>query len=105
MRDEMKKKQLQAIMAKRIRQFRLEHNLTQEQMAEKLRISPRSYGDLERGTMGCSLQTYLQFLMCLPETERRLLEKEYEQIANEEENRNEDHEERRPHRRNLQPLI
>jgi len=103
-RDDIKK-QMQAIMSKRIRQFRLEHNLTQEQMAEKLRISPRSYGDLERGTMGCSLQTYLQFLMCLPEEERRLLEKEYEQLTKEEVHGNEDDEGHGSHRRDLQPLI
>ena len=105
MRDETQKKWLQVFAAK-LRQFRLKHNLTQEQMAEKLGISPRSYGDLERGAMGCSLQTYFQFLMCLPEQDRRFLEQEYEQLTREEEEAcHEDDEGYRPHRRDLQPLI
>lgn len=79
MREEIRKL-LQALMAERIGQFRDEQNLTQEQMSEKLMMSPRSYRDLERGITGCSLQTYLQFQLCLPRDEANSLLEEYEKL-------------------------
>ena len=48
--------------------LRTERNLTQENMAEKLRISSRAYGDLERGKY-CFSTTALLFMMNMMEDE------------------------------------
>ena len=48
--------------------LRTERNLTQENMAEKLRISCRAYGDLERGKY-CFSSTALLFMMNMMEDE------------------------------------
>ena len=79
MREEIRK-QMQKLMTERIGQFRDEQNLTQEQMSEMLMMSPRSYRDLEHGVTGCSLQTYLQFQLCLPREEANRLLEEYEKL-------------------------
>lgn len=47
--------------------FRYKENLTQEQIAHLLRISARSYSDLERGKYGVSAVTLLLFLALLPD--------------------------------------
>ena len=41
------------------------HKLTQEAMAESLRISPRSYAYLEKGSNGCSATTLMFFFLVL----------------------------------------
>lgn len=43
--------------------------ISQEQMAALLRISPRSYGDLERGKSGFSAVTLVFFRALLPDEE------------------------------------
>lgn len=48
--------------------LRAERNLTQENMAEKLRISSRAYGDLERGKY-CFSSTALLFMLNMMEDE------------------------------------
>ena len=48
--------------------LRTERNLTQENIAEKLRISCRAYGDLERGKY-CFSSTALLFMMNMMEDE------------------------------------
>ena len=48
--------------------LRTERNLTQENMAERLRISSRAYGDLERGKY-CFSTTALLFMMNMMENE------------------------------------
>lgn len=85
MREEIRKL-LQGLMTERIGQFRDEQNLTQEQMSEMLMMSPRSYRDLEHGITGCSLQTYLQFQLCLPRDEANRLLEEYEKLREKAEN-------------------
>lgn len=45
---------------------RKEAKISQEQMAAFLRLSPRSYGDLERGKSGFSAVTLIFFLAMLP---------------------------------------
>lgn len=66
---------LQDFLAEKIRQYRAEHSMTQEQMAEMLRISPRSYIDLEHKRYGCSATTAFFFLIRLDvETLLRLLD-------------------------------
>ena len=53
---------------KQIRQIRKDAKLTQEQMAEKLRITGRAYSDLERGRYAASAPT-LMFLFSMLDTE------------------------------------
>jgi len=55
------KEALKNFMADRIKQFRRSKDLSQEAMAERLRIDPRSYSDLERKVYSCSLLTFFFF--------------------------------------------
>jgi len=43
-------------VSKRIREFRLQKNWTQEEVAEKLKISTNGYGCIERGTTEVTLR-------------------------------------------------
>lgn len=52
-----------------VRSFRLERNMTQEKMAEQLRVTARAYGDLERGKFCFSAVTLLYFQMMLSNDE------------------------------------
>lgn len=56
---------LQAVLAKN----RSERGLTQEKMAASLYLTPRAYGDLERGTSGFSAVTLMLFLSQLTDKE------------------------------------
>lgn len=56
---------LQEFLVERIKDCRQEHHFTQEVMAEKLHISPRSYAYLEGGTYGCSAATLMFFILIL----------------------------------------
>ena len=60
---------LQIFLLERIKGYRKGHNLTQENMAESLRISPRSYAYLEKGDNGCSATTLMFFFLILTEEE------------------------------------
>lgn len=60
---------LQTVLRKRIYSFRKLHGLTQEQMAELLRVSPRSYCDQEQGAYGFSALSLISFLLLLNNTE------------------------------------
>ena len=48
-------------------------NLTQDEMAERLRITSRAYGDLERGKYCLSAIALLFFLLMLSDDERKTL--------------------------------
>ena len=50
--------------------YRKRRSLTQEQMAEQLRITSRAYGDLERGRYCFSALALLMFLSILSAEER-----------------------------------
>lgn len=52
-----------------LRPWRKERGLTQEDMAEELRMSSRSYAALERGESGFSATTLLFFLALLTDEE------------------------------------
>lgn len=52
-----------------IKVIRYKRHLTQEEMAECLRISPRSYSDLERGKSRFSGPSLLFFLLSLTDEE------------------------------------
>lgn len=56
-------------LTKSVRSFRLEQNMTQEKMAEQLRVTARAYGDLERGKFCFSAVTLLRFQMMLSNDE------------------------------------
>ena len=58
-----------AYLTPRLRPWRKERGFTQEKMAEKLRMSSRSYAELERGESGFSATTLLLFLCLLPDEE------------------------------------
>ncbi len=49
----------------KVKLARLEKKLTAEEMAEKLGISLRTYGNLERGSTGISLGTFLSATILL----------------------------------------
>lgn len=74
---------LQNFLAEHIRQFRAEHNYTQEQMAERLRISPRSYIDLEHKRYGCSGPTAFFFLLLLDNEARVQLFNDFRKLIDE----------------------
>lgn len=56
---------LQGILTDRILVYRTDNHYTQEQMAELLHISPRSYFDIEHGKYCCSAITLIFFLLIL----------------------------------------
>lgn len=60
---------LKNFLAVFVHSWRKERGLTQEQMAEFLRITPRSYGDLERGRFCFSTNALIFLLLLLNEKE------------------------------------
>lgn len=66
---------LKEILAKYADTFRKTNHLTQEEMAERLRITSRAYGDLERGKYCFSTPALLFLLLLLNDDEvNQLLE-------------------------------
>ncbi len=63
---------LRALFQTELRGYRAQSGDTQEEMAEKLRVSPRSYIDLEYGKYSLSSVTLLFFLSHL--TDREIVE-------------------------------
>lgn len=81
---------LRVFLTEQIKSRRKALHLTQESMAEKLRISPRSYISLEQGKSGCSAATLMFFLLILSNEDllqlfaafrRHLKEKESHEVA------------------------
>lgn len=68
-RREGMKKALQDQFPVELKKYRLGEGLSQEQMARTLKVSLRSYIDLEHGTTSPSALTLAMFLMLLPEDE------------------------------------
>ena len=68
---------LQRYLKIRLRSYRFTRELTQEQMAELLHISPRAYYDLEIGKYGFSALTLVFFLSALPAYEAAELLQEF----------------------------
>ena len=58
---------LKVLLMERVKTHRKALRITQETMAEYLRISPRSYISLERGDNGFSATTLMFFLLILSE--------------------------------------
>lgn len=62
-------------------QLRQRRGLTQEEMAEKLRITARSYGDLERGKFCFSAPALMALLLILKEDEVAELLNDFRKIT------------------------
>lgn len=60
---------LRKVFSEEIKKCRTQRQLTQEQMAERLCMEPRSYIDLEHGECGCSGLTVVLFLLQLKDEE------------------------------------
>lgn len=59
----------QSFLVSRVKSFRAEKGLSQEEMAEMLRIAPRSYFDLEHENCAYSATSLMLFLLALTESE------------------------------------
>lgn len=86
---ENSKQLLMSYLRKEIHSFRNQKGYSQEMMAEKLHIAPRSYFDQEHGKYGFSALSLIYFLLLLPEDEvivflknfRKLLQRSEEDAA------------------------
>lgn len=61
---------MKELLSELTKQTRTERGLSQEQMAELLRITVRAYGDLERGTYCFSSKALLFLFLLLTEPEK-----------------------------------
>lgn len=61
---------IQPILSKMLGEYRKLHHYSQETMAENLRISPRSYSDLELGKSKFSGPSLLFFILTMTEAEQ-----------------------------------
>lgn len=61
------------VLAEYANSFRKHRNLTQDEMAERLRITSRAYGDLERGKYCFSTIPLLFLLIMLNDAELKIL--------------------------------
>ena len=64
---------LAELLSKELYSLRQQKSLTQEAMAEQLRISSRAYSDLERGKYAASAPTLLFFFSMLEADAQRVL--------------------------------
>lgn len=72
---------LAELLSKELYSLRQQKSLTQEAMAEKLRISSRAYSDLERGKYAASAPTLLfLFSMLEADTQRVLIQQFMKQV-------------------------
>lgn len=72
---------LAELLSKELHSLRQQKSLTQEAMAEKLRISSRAYSDLERGKYAASAPTLLfLFSMLEADTQRVLIQQFMKQV-------------------------
>ena len=72
---------LAELLSKELYSLRQQKSLTQEAMAEQLRISSRAYSDLERGKYAASAPTVLfLFSMLEADTQRVLIQQFMKQV-------------------------
>lgn len=72
---------LAELLSKELYSLRQQKSLTQEAMAEQLRISSRAYSDLERGKCAASAPTLLfLFSMLEADTQRVLIQQFVKQV-------------------------
>lgn len=68
-------------MRGKLKSYRHTHNLSQECMSEYLRISPRSYADIEHGRYGMSAHTLVMFMLLMSDSEILQLMQELGELA------------------------
>ena len=68
--------------------IRVKLNLTQQQMAELLRITPRAYQYLESGTNGFSASSLILLLSLLSDEDRRMFFRDFQKVLREAESKN-----------------
>ena len=79
---------LAELLSKELYSLRQQKSLTQEAMAEQLRISSRAYSDLERGKYAASAPTLLfLFSMLEADAQRVLIQQFMKQVQRDEQNR------------------
>ncbi|MBR2402631.1 MAG: helix-turn-helix transcriptional regulator [Lachnospiraceae bacterium] len=78
---DMYKAPLKECLSDYVLRFRKEQKLSQEKMAELLRMTPRAYGDLERGKFCFSTQTMLFFFSLLETEEMVEIMDEFREIV------------------------
>ena len=61
---------IQPVLARMLGEYRQKCDFSQERMAENLRISTRSYSDLERGKSNLSGPSLLFFVLAMTEAEQ-----------------------------------
>ena len=64
--------QIQPVLAKMLGDYRHKYHYSQERMSENLRISPRSYSDLELGKNNFSGPSLLFFFLTMDDADRFL---------------------------------
>lgn len=69
----MYKELAKSFLSARVQNFRNSTKKTQQEMADELRITPRAYGDLERGKYCFSATSLIFFFLLLTEEESRSL--------------------------------
>ena len=62
--------QIQPVLAKMLGDYRHKYHYSQERMSEHLRISPRSYSDLELGKSSFSGPSLLFFFLTMDDADR-----------------------------------
>ena len=62
-------KDLNLLISRKLYEYRMENSYSQERMAEKLNISPRSYWEQKKGKSGFSGRTICRLLCILPPEE------------------------------------
>ena len=62
-------KDLNLLISRKLYEYRMENSNSQERMAEKLNLSPRSYWEQEKGKSGFSGRTICRLLCILPPEE------------------------------------
>lgn len=75
---------LQVFLMERVGNYRKTTRITQEMMAEYLRISPRSYISLERGDNGFSATTLMFFMLVLKEEDVLRLRTDFRDLVEKE---------------------
>lgn len=78
--EENSKQLLMSYLRKEIHAYRDQEGFSQEMMAEKLHISPRSYFDQEHGKYGFSALSLIYFLLLLPEDEVIIFLKNFREV-------------------------
>lgn len=68
------------LMGERIRHYRQQKRLTQEQLAEKIDLSASFLGHIERGTRVASLETLMKICTALEVTPNDLLEDDMAEV-------------------------